>query len=154
MRKSRYLDRLQCKWCNLMTYDLKYLVCALCYGAAGMVLGIYMGASGNHGQLVTHAHILLVGFVVSFIYAVIHRLWLSAPSRLLAGTQLGLHQAGALGLVSGLLLLYGGVMSEHHLTPILGASAVAVLVSALLMLVLVLKALRQAMNSTRGADRP
>lgn len=48
-----------------MSYDRKYLVWALCYLAAGMALGIYMGASGNHGQLVTHAHTLQVGFVAS-----------------------------------------------------------------------------------------
>lgn len=39
-----------------MGYDRKYLVWALFYVAAGMVLGIYMAGSHNHAQQVTHAN--------------------------------------------------------------------------------------------------
>ena len=56
--------------------DRKYLVFALVYAILGMSLGIFMAASHNHGQFVTHAHLLLIGFVVSLIYGVIHKLWL------------------------------------------------------------------------------
>lgn len=42
-----------------MSYDKRYLLCALGYAAAGMGLGIFMAASHNHGQLVTHAHAML-----------------------------------------------------------------------------------------------
>ena len=47
--------------------DRKFVISALCYALLGMVLGIHMAASKDHGQFVTHAHIMLVGFVVSFI---------------------------------------------------------------------------------------
>ena len=56
--------------------DRKYLVFVLVYAILGMSLGIFMAASHNHGQFVTHAHLLLIGFVVSLIYGVIHKLWL------------------------------------------------------------------------------
>jgi hypothetical protein len=62
----------------MKSFDRQYLIWALSYGAAGMALGIYMAASHDHGEFVTHAHIMLVGFVTSLIYAVIHRLWLTA----------------------------------------------------------------------------
>jgi hypothetical protein len=120
-----------------MGYDRKYLVWSLAYVAMGMGLGIYMAASHNHGQLVTHAHILLVGFVVSFIYAAIHKLWLGGKATRLAGVQLVVHQAGALTMFSGLFLLYGGIMPEEQAELFLAPSTVVVFIAALLMIVMV-----------------
>lgn len=124
----------------MKSFDRQYLIWALCYAAAGMALGIYMGMSGNHGEFVTHAHVMLVGFVTSLIYAVIHRLWLSAPSRALATTQFVLHQAGALAMFAGLFLIYGHAASEDRVGPLLGLASFAVILGMLLMLVMVLKA--------------
>jgi hypothetical protein len=122
-----------------MGFDRQYLVWALAYVAAGMGLGIYMAASHDHAQHVTHAHILLVGFVVSFIYAVIHRLWLGEKTSLLARVQLIAHQAGALTMFSGLSLLYGGIVPEAKIEPILAPSTIVVFAAALLMIFMVLK---------------
>ena len=41
--------------------DRKFVISALCYAMLGMLLGIYMAATQDHGQFVTHAHIMLVG---------------------------------------------------------------------------------------------
>lgn len=122
-----------------MGYDRKYLAWALAYVAMGMGLGIYMAASHNHAQHVTHAHILLVGFVVSFIYAVIHKLWLGKKTSLLARVQLVAHQAGSLALFTGLFLLYGGIVPEAQIERVLAPSTIVVFVAALLMIVMVLK---------------
>jgi hypothetical protein len=122
-----------------MGFDKKYLVWSLAYVAAGMALGIFMAASHNHAQHVTHAHILLVGFVVSFIYAVIHKLWLGEKASLLARVQLFAHQGGALTMFSGLFLLYGGIMPEEQIEPVLAPSTIVVFIAALLMIVMVLK---------------
>src|SRR5579872_457681 len=121
-------------------FDRTYLIWALSYAAAGMGLGIYMGASHNHGQFVSHAHILLVGFVTSLIYAVIHRLWLSAPSRALATIQFVLHQAGSLAMFIGLYLLSGNMLAEDHAAPLMIPATLAVILGVLLMLVMVLQA--------------
>ncbi len=43
----------------------QYVITALGYGLLGLLLGIYMAHSQNHLQHVTHAHIMLIGFVVS-----------------------------------------------------------------------------------------
>ena len=124
----------------MKSFDRAYLIWALSYAAAGMGLGIFMAESGNHGQLVTHAHILLVGFVTSLIYAVIHKLWLPAPPRTLATVQFILHQAGCLAMFSGLLMLFGHVATEDQLSPMLGAAAISVILGMLLMLVMVVRA--------------
>jgi len=125
---------------GIVGFDRKYLVWALSYAAIGMCLGIFMAASHNHAHRVTHAHILLVGFVVSFIYGIIHKLWLGQPNPMVAKIQFVLHQAGAVTMATGLLLLYGNILPEPQLDPILGIASIAVLVGTLLMLYLVLKA--------------
>ena len=127
------------KGAPMRSFDRPYLIFALSYAAAGMGLGIFMGLSRNHGQFVTHAHILLVGFVTSLIYAVIHKLWLPVPPRAMATVQFALHQAGCLCMFTGLLLLYGGVSGEAQLSPLLGASAIAVILGMLAMLVMVVR---------------
>ena len=123
-----------------MTFDKKYLIWALGYAVAGMSLGLFMAASGNHGEMVAHAHILLIGFAVSFFYAIIHRLWLTQPGKTVARVQFVLHQAATFLVSLGLMLLYGGVVGESTIGPILGIAASGVLAAMLLMLFMVVKA--------------
>jgi len=122
-----------------MSLDRKYLVWALAYVALGMGLGIYMAASENHAQHVTHAHILLVGFVVSFIYAAIHKLWLGDQPTRLGKTQFVVHQVGALMMFSGLFLLYGGFVAPERIEMLLAPSTIIVFAAAVMMIAMVLK---------------
>ena len=122
-----------------MGWDRRFLVWSLAYVAVGMALGIFMAASHDHAQHVTHAHILLVGFVVSFIYAVIHKLWLGGQTSRLATLQFIAHQAGAVAMVTGLFLLYGGILRPEKIEPVLAASTIVVFVAALLMILMALK---------------
>jgi hypothetical protein len=122
-----------------MNYDRKFLIWALGYAVFGMSVGIYMAASGNHVQHPAHAHILLVGFVVSLIYAVIHKLWLGGGAKHLAMIQFVVHHAGALVMFAGLLMLFGNVYPPQKLEPILAASSITVLAGMLLMLFMVIK---------------
>lgn len=123
-----------------MTMDRKYLLWGIAYAIIGMLLGIVMASSGNHGQYVTHAHILLVGFVTSLLYATIHRLWLITPSQILARVQFSLHQLGAVVMSTGLFLMYGNGVDSALLHPILGLSSIAVLTAMVLMGYLVIRA--------------
>lgn len=116
-----------------MTLDRKYVLCAFAYAIAGMCVGVYMGVSGNHGELVAHAHIMLVGFVVSLIYGLVHKVWLPGLRRTLAQVQFYLHQGAAFVMLCALLLLYGGALPESTLGPILGLSSLGVLIAAVLM---------------------
>ncbi len=133
-----------------MSLDKRYLVCALLYAAIGMGLGIMMSASHNHAQFVTHAHLMLVGFVVSLLYAIIHKLWLAGGTAGLARAQFYAHQAGAVTMIVGLYLLYGGRVSESRLEPALAGASIAVLCGALLMLLLVAKAHGAGRAETTG----
>ena len=122
-----------------MHLDRRFLIWALGYATVGMSLGLYMAASDNHGELVTHTHILLVGFVLSLIYGIIHKLWLDKPNRALANTQFVIHQAAAAAVSVGLFLLYGGIVPESTLGPILGVASAGVLLGMILMLYMVMR---------------
>jgi hypothetical protein len=122
-----------------MSFDRRYLLCALAYAVLGMSLGIYMAASNNHAELVTHAHILLVGFVVSFIYGTIHKLWLVAPGAGISSLQFLLHQVSAITMATGLFLLFGNMAPIPTLEPILATASIGVLIAMLLMIYMVFR---------------
>ena len=122
-----------------MTLDRKFLSFALAYAVAGMCLGMYMAGSKNHMQYPTHAHILLVGFAVPMIYALIHKLWLTAGAGRLAQIQFVLHQCGVLVMSIALFLLLNQSYSEAQLGPFLGLSSGAVLVAMLMMFYMVIR---------------
>jgi hypothetical protein len=123
-----------------MSFDKKYLIWALAYAVVGMCVGLFMAASGNHGEMVAHAHIMLIGFAVSFFYAIIHRLWLTHSGATLANVQFILHQVATFLVSLGLFLFYGGFVAESTIGPILGIAASGVLAGLLLMLFMVVKA--------------
>ena len=122
-----------------MGFDRKYLISALGFAVLGMLLGIVMSASKDHAQAVTHAHLLLVGFVVSMMYGIIHKLWLPVYSGGIARVQFILHHLGVLGMISGLFMLFGQIAPEEKLVPLLSASSLAILGAMIIMLVMVLK---------------
>jgi surface polysaccharide O-acyltransferase-like enzyme len=122
-----------------MNFDRTYLVWSLCYAVLGMGLGIYMAASHNHAEFITHAHLLLVGFVVSFIYGTIHKLWLVAPGQGVAKLQFVLHQASAITMIVGLFLLFANMVPAPKLEPILASASIGVLLGMLLMIYMVIR---------------
>lgn len=122
-----------------MRYDRNYLVCGLTYAIAGMALGMAMAASHNHAQHVTHAHLLLVGFVTSMMYGIIHKLWLSEVNPSLAKVQFIVHNLGTVTMITGLFLLFQRTLPEEQLGPILGIASATVMTGMLLMFWMVIK---------------
>lgn len=120
--------------------DRKFLMTAFGYGIIGLALGIYMGISENHGQLVTHAHIMLLGFLVSFVYAVCYKLWLIEQPGAMRTAQYWTHQVGTLGLTIGLFLLYGAHVGPQQIGPVLGIFSITAFIGLLLMQVMLAKA--------------
>jgi hypothetical protein len=122
-----------------MELDRKYLMWALGYLVVGLALGIYMSVSSDHAQGGTHTHMLLLGSVVSFIYGVIHKLWLGGASSSLAKLQFLLHQAGTVIMLAVLFLLLGKIIPGPQAGPVIAIASIAVFAAALLMLNMVLK---------------
>jgi len=124
--------------------DRKFILTSLGYAIIGLALGIFMAASKDHGHLVTHAHIMLIGFVVSFIYGLCHKLWLNNIVSKLSLVQFYIHQVGTLGVVIGLFLYYGKFVTLETIDPVLALSSIAVLIGMVLMKVLFIKATKNA----------
>lgn len=119
--------------------DRKFALTALGYAIVGMALGIYMAASKHHGQHVTHAHILLIGFVVSFVYALCHKLWLQNSTTKLAMVQFYVHQLGSILLFIGLFLLYGDFIKEETIEPVLSLGSITVFAGVVMMKILFIR---------------
>lgn len=115
-----------------MKVDRIYLIAGLLWLVGGMLLGEHMGRSQDHGQMPTHAHIMLVGGVLSILWAIINRVW-SIGSGLLAWIQLGLHQAGTAVMIYALFHLYGGNPTDQF-GMIAGIGAMIVILATVLML--------------------
>jgi hypothetical protein len=99
-----------------------------------MCLGIYMAISGNHVYGGAHAHINLIGFVLSLLYAFVLRLWVpDVPSRLVS-TQCWAHQIGVVFFAVGLFLLLGGHAAPAIMIPVILIGALLVLSAAVMML--------------------
>lgn len=122
--------------------DKKFILTALGYAILGLGLGIFMAASKDHGHLVTHAHIMLIGFAVSFVYAVSHKLWLNNSTSKLSKAQYYIHQAGTIGIVIGLFLFYGKFVSLEKIDPVLAASSIAVFIGMILMKIMFIKSMK------------
>lgn len=113
--------------------DRKFILTAFGYAILGLALGIFMAASKNHGQHVTHAHFMLIGFLLSFIYGLCHKLWLNNSTSKLATIQFYCHQAGAAAILIGLFLLYGQFVDIEVIDPILAIASIAVFLGVILM---------------------
>lgn len=119
-----------------------FITAAFGYGLLGLVMGIYMAASKDHSQLVTHAHIMLVGFVLPFVYSVVYKLWHLDGATMMAKVQFYCHHFGTFFLLLGLFMMYGQHASGGALGAVLGVSSLVVLLGFVLMKVMLIKALR------------
>ncbi|MCT8970295.1 hypothetical protein [Microbaculum marinisediminis] len=77
------------------------------YALIAMALGIHMAASGNHGQLTTHAHINLVGWVTIFLYGAFLKMHPASNGRLSSLLWL-LANAGVILMAIGIYIVYAG----------------------------------------------
>lgn len=122
-----------------MSFDRKFLACALGYMIVGICMGMYMGGSHDLSMRDAHSHILFIGFLFSLSYATIHKLWIERPPEVLAEAQFLLHQGGAAFECAGLVVLYGELAPAEWIEPVLGLAALAVLLGALLMLYMIVR---------------
>lgn len=113
--------------------DRKFILTAFGYAILGLLLGIYMAAAKNPAQHVTHAHFMLIGFLLSFIYGLCHKLWLNNSTSKLAVIQFYIHQLGAVIVLIGLFLYYGQFVPLATLDPLLAMSSIAVFIAMVLM---------------------
>ena len=113
---------------------------AVVYGALGVLLGTIMGATEDHSQLVTHAHMLLIGWVSFAIFGFFYHLFPGRAASVLARIHFGLAQISYLALILALFLIFSGNTGPGQ--PLAGVSSMAYLLSFILFAVIALPVVR------------
>jgi len=113
---------------------------AVVYGILGLLLGNIMGMTQDHSQLVTHAHMLLIGWVSFAIFGFFYHLFPGRAASILARVHFGLAQVSYLALILGLFLIFSGNTGPGE--PIAGVSSLAYLLSMILFGVIALPIFR------------
>ncbi len=85
-----------------------FFTLAIVYIVIGMAVGLKMGMSQDHGEMPTHAHIMLVGWVTSALVAYFYHQLPAANASRLALVHFALHTVGSVVMVFSLWQIYGG----------------------------------------------
>jgi cbb3-type cytochrome oxidase subunit 1 len=115
-----------------------FFTMAVIYSIVGMMLGLSMAMSHDHSQLPTHAHIMVLGWVMSAVFAFFYHLVPAARASRLASIHFWLAAISSIGMVVGLFVLYGG---NPSIEPLLAVSALAYFAATLLFAFIALSAL-------------
>ena len=109
--------------------DRAYVTIGLVWLILGMILGFYMGATGDNKYLNVHVAMLLGGFVVLTFYGVIYRLWPALKDGALAKAQFWIAAIASLLIPVGTIL----IANQMGIAVAAGGSALAI-IGAVLML--------------------
>ncbi len=100
----------------------------------GVVLGTYMGATGDHRFGHVHAHINLLGFTLMSIFGIVYRVFPEMAENGLARIHFWLHFLGSLLFILMLALLFSETITEAGMAPLAPIAETAILVGVLLFL--------------------
>ena len=118
-----------------------FFLSALVYGVLGIMLGLHMAMSHNHGQMPTHAHILVIGWVSFAIFGLFYAAYGHAVPQMLARLHFWLAQISLAALVVGLFLLYSG---QTQYEPIAAVSSLGYATAFLIFAAAAVTAIRRA----------
>jgi len=114
-----------------MQISRNFLVIGALYLVLGVLLGMYMGGSGDHTLAPVHAHINLLGFTLMTAFGLSYRLLPALAGSGLAKAHFWLHQIGALVLLAMLAMLFTGRLTEAGMVPLAPIAEVMVLLGAI-----------------------
>jgi cbb3-type cytochrome oxidase subunit 1 len=98
-----------------------FFTLAIIYSLCGMALGIHMAISEDHGQMPTHAHTMVAGWLMSAVFAFFYHLFPAAGQKMLAKIHFWLTAISGIGLMIGLYILLAG---NPGIEPLLGISSI------------------------------
>ncbi|EJM91253.1 MULTISPECIES: hypothetical protein [unclassified Pseudomonas] len=107
---------------------------AALYFAIGVMLGVAMGASGDHSLFAVHAHVNLLGWVSMALFGIIGTAHPSITEGRAAAAQFWMYNIGVPVMLGALTLRLKGVAA---IEPLIGAASILVGCSVLLFVWLV-----------------
>ena len=115
-----------------MNASRNFLVLGSLFLIVGITIGSYMGGSGDHTLAVSHAHINLLGFTLSAIFALTYKAFPAMAESRLAGLHFWLHAVGAVVLNAMLFMMLAGMVSEAAMFPIAPITELLVLLGVII----------------------
>lgn len=107
--------------------DRIYIIIAFIWLIIGMILGIWLGATEQPSYSNSHAHLNLLGFVMSALFGLLYKSYPSMAKSSLALPQFVLYQIGIAILIAGKFLIDGGTR-----TPLLEIGSITSILAVLL----------------------
>jgi cbb3-type cytochrome oxidase subunit 1 len=98
-----------------------FFTLAIIYALCGMALGIHMAISEDHGQMPTHAHTMVAGWLMSAVFAFFYHLFPAVGQKVLAKVHFWLTAISGIGLMIGLYILLAG---NPGIEPLLGIASI------------------------------
>lgn len=89
----------------MQSLDRIFIAVGFIWLLAGMAFGAWLGASHHNNFSNTHAHINLLGFVLSVLFGLLHANYQDLAQSRLAVLQFAGYQIGVLSLVTGKFLV-------------------------------------------------
>ncbi|TMJ38963.1 MAG: hypothetical protein E6G87_05325, partial [Alphaproteobacteria bacterium] len=106
-----------------------FFILALIYAICGMLLGLYMGLSQDHTQMPTHAHAMVLGWLMSGFFAFFYHFFPEIGRSWLARVHFWFTAAAGVVLLVSLYFVVGG---NTQLEPVTGISSMLYFVGLLL----------------------
>jgi hypothetical protein len=103
---------------NKMNVSRNFLLLGSAFIIVGIAMGMYMGGSGDHSLAVSHAHINLLGFALSTIFALTYKAYPAMTNGRLASLHFWLHLVGAIMVNVLVFLLLSQRITEAGMVPI------------------------------------
>ena len=123
---------------------------AALYFAIGVMLGVVMGASGDHSLFAVHAHVNLLGWVSMALFGIIGTAYPSITEGRAAATQFWMYNIGVPVMLGALTLRFKGVAA---IEPLIGVASILVGCSVLLFVWLVFSRIGVTAMSLSSATR-
>lgn len=115
-----------------MNIARSFLVTGPLFLILGLVIGMHMGASGDHSLAPLHAHINLLGFALMIGFGLAYDRFPAAGGSTLARAHFWLHLAGSLVLIVMLYLLFTGRIAEAAMFPLAPLAELAIFIGAVI----------------------
>ena len=115
-----------------------FFTLAVIYAIVGMLLGLSMAMSHDHSQTPTHAHVMVLGWVTSSVFAFFYHLVPAARVSRLAIVHFWLSAISSIVMMASLFVLSGG---NPSIGPVLGVSTIVFIAATVLFAFIALRAL-------------
>jgi hypothetical protein len=106
-----------------------FFLASFVFGVSGMLLGLSMAMSGNHGQMPTHAHIMVVGWLSFAGFGFFYHLFPAAAASMPARIHMWLAIVSLSVMVVSLYALLAG---NPAIEPVTATASIAYLLSYLI----------------------